>query len=148
MEAFLMTVIAFLGFSIAVGFALETFAKLIPSIRLRIVVVAVVRGLFYSATFVADSYVVAVAPSIMLIPQWISLAMDGRFEVVMAIPALIVAALSFVTSSAGFGIYRKDEAGRRQRDRQSDRSSYEAALRRLGKVGEQRVPERARSRSE
>ena len=148
MEAFLMTVIALLGFSIAVGFALETFAKLIPSIKLRIAVVAVVRGVFYSATFVADSYVVAVAPSIMLIPQWISLAMDGRFDIVLAIPALIVAALSFVTSAAGFGIYRKDESGRRQQDRQSDRLSYEAALRRLGKVAEQPVLHQDRSRIE
>lgn len=136
MAAFLMSVFVLMVISIGVGFALETVAKLIPQMGVRIGVVAIVRGCFYSGTIVADSYVPAIVPSVLVVPQWISLAADGRFDVILAVPALIVAAVSFLTSVAGFGIYRKSEAGRGQRNRQSDRASYEAALRRLGQVGD------------
>lgn len=135
MVAILLPFFLLLVLSVAVGLALETLAKFIPRLGLRIAVVAVIRGCFYSGTMVADTYIAAFLPTVLVLPRWVSLVAEGRFDVIMAVPALAVAAVSLLTSAAGFGIYRRSEAGRGQRDRQSDRAHYAAALRRLGPVG-------------
>ncbi len=108
---------------------------LVRPLILRAGLLAVVRGICYSPSIVVGKHAFAFAPTLFALPQWFEFAQRGMSPGAAGLPAMAVAIISLITSSAGIGIYNAAEMRRPGFRRQSDRDAYDEVVKRLGRPG-------------